>query len=78
MREKLEKSDLGSFQLASKIPINHLKICYINQEARPGNVEMIRSEEFRAFWQQAFKMLGYSEMPEPGTSIDTFLDMVKE
>lgn len=78
MKIVLEKSDLGEFQLASKIPLLHVKICYINHDARPGNVAMIGSSEFRAFWQQAFKMLGYTEMPEPGTSIAAFLDMIKE
>lgn len=76
MKLKLEKSDLNDFQIASKIPQEHVQICYINQNARPVNAEIMASPEFRAFWQQAFKMLGYSGMPEPGTSIDAFLDMI--
>lgn len=78
MKKKLEKSDLRDFQLASKIPQDQMKICFINQNAKPGNANMIASPEFRAFWQQAFKMLGYSEMPAPGTSIDAFLDLIGE
>jgi len=78
MEEKLEKSDLSVFELASKIPKEHLKICYINQNAKPANAAMIASPAFRAFWRKSFALLGYNEMPEPGTSIDAFLDLIKE
>ncbi|MCB0533326.1 MAG: hypothetical protein KDD14_14080 [Saprospiraceae bacterium] len=76
MKEKLEKSDLDSFQLVNVIPEGNITICYINQDARAGNAAMINSVEFREFWKQAFKMLGYSDWPQPVTSIDAFLEKI--
>ena len=78
MTDKLEKSsDLAEFELLSKIPKEHVKICYINQNAKSENATMIASPEFRTFWRKSFALLGYNEMPEPGTSIDAFLEMIK-
>lgn len=77
MADKLEKSHLPEFELSSKIPKEHVKVCYINQNAKSENATMIASPEFRAFWRKSFALLGYNEMPEPGTSIGAFLNMIK-
>ncbi len=78
MKIKIIKSDLNDFHLATKIPLDHLKICLTTQDVAPQSAELIASPEFREFWKEAFKMLGYPTMPEPGTGIDSFLDIIKD
>lgn len=78
MSEQIGSSPLAASCLLSKaIPLDNIRVCVISMNNEQKFVQLSSSPECKAFWDAAFRNMGFETGPQHATDIGDFLDKIR-